>query len=121
MEETEDLDLDSEVAEVEETDFLQLKIVLAVTVNKTTRMSISTADSEEEGVETVSIRHRTVSEAIVSKTTKISTLTIHCLENEGYETNFSHTESYTKDIVQWFTKIVNKILPEESINKFIHN
>ena len=86
--------MDSEVAEEEETDFHQLKIVLAVTVNKTTRMSTSTADSEEEGVETVLIRHRTVSEAIVSKTTKISTLTIHCSENEN-----EHTESYIKDIV----------------------
>lgn len=91
--------MDSEVAEEEETDFHQLKIVLAVTVNKTTRMSTSTADSEEEGVETVLIRHRTVSEAIVSKTTKISTLTIHCSENEGYENTIFHTESYIKDIV----------------------
>ena len=54
-------DSDLEVAEEEGTDFLQVKIVLAGTVNKTTRMSTSTADSEEEvEVETVLIRHRTV-------------------------------------------------------------
>ena len=90
MEETEDLDLDSEVAEEEETDFHQLKIVLAVTVNKTTRMSTSTADLEEEDlvpeeVEIVLIQGRTVSVVIVSRTTKTSTSTIHCLENETHE------------------------------------
>lgn len=61
-EETEDLEeIDLEVAEEEGTDFLQLKIVLAGTVNKTTRMSTSTAASEEEEeAETmVLIRHRT--------------------------------------------------------------
>ena len=44
----------------EGTDFLQLKTVLVETVNKTTRMSTSTVDSEGEEAETVLIQHRTV-------------------------------------------------------------
>ena len=62
-EETEDSDLeeiDLEVEVAEGTDFLQLKTVLAETVNKTTRMSTSTADSEKEEAETVLTQHRTV-------------------------------------------------------------
>ena len=68
-------------------DSLRRKTVLEETVNKTTRMSISTADLEEEDsvqeeVEIVSIPGKTASVVIVSRTTKMSTLTIRCLENE---------------------------------------
>ena len=88
--ETEDLEeMDSDSEEVGEagTDLVRHKIASVEIVNKTTRMSTSTADSEEEDsvpeeVEIVSIPGKTVSVVIVSRTTKMSTLTIRCLENE---------------------------------------
>ena len=79
-------------------DSLRRKIVSEETVNKTTRMSISTADLEEEDlvpeeVETVLIQGKTVLVAIVSRTTETSTSTIRCSENKTHDI---HTDSYKK-------------------------
>ena len=108
MEETEALEeiealeeSDSEEVGVVETDFLRRKIVLEETVNKTTRMSTSTADLEEEDlvpeeVEIVLIHSRTVLVAIVSRTTETSTSTIRCLENEHAISNTQGHDTYEK-------------------------
>ena len=90
FQETEDLeetDLDLEEAGEAGTDLVRRKIASVEIVNKTTRMLTSTADSEEEDsvpeeVEIVSIPGKTALVVIVSRTTKMSTLTIRCLENE---------------------------------------
>ena len=82
-------------------DSLRRKIVSEETVNKTTRMSTSTADSEEEDlvpeeVETDLIQGKTVLVAIVSRTTETSTSTIRSSENETHTLKI-HTDSYQKE------------------------
>merc|ERR1711902_225717 len=105
----EETDLDLEEAGEAGTDLVRRKIASVETVNKTTRMSTSTADSEEEDsvpeeVEIVSIPDKTASVVIVSRTTKTSTLTIRCLENEKL------LKRRVYSCFKWFIKLLTKFI-----------
>ena len=105
----EETDLDLEEAGEAGTDLVRRKIASVEIVNKTTRMSTSTADLEEEDsvqeeVEIVSIPGKTASVVIVSRTTKTSTLTIRCLENEKL------LKRRVYSCFKWFIKLLTKFI-----------